>query len=60
MHNLISNNHLADWKENIRHLEQTLENANEESQRVNDYYTCLVEYADDSHKEKICKPILKE
>ena len=54
MHNLISNNHLADWKENIRHLEQTLENANEESQKVNDYYTCLVEYADDSHKEKIC------
>ncbi len=59
MHNLISHNQLAGWKENISQLEQTLDNANEQSQIVNDYYSCLIEYAEDRHKDQICKTILK-
>ena len=59
MHNLLSHNQLAGWNQKIRHLEQTLDNANEQSQIVNDYYTCLIEYAEDSHRDQICKTILK-
>ena len=59
MHNLLSHNQLAGWNQNVRHLEQTLDNANEQSQIVNDYYTCLIEYAEDSHRDQICKTILK-
>ena len=58
MHNLISHNQLSGWNQNVRHLEQTLDNANEQSQLVNDYYACLIENANDSHKDQICKSIL--
>jgi len=58
VHNLLSHNQLSGWNQNIRHLEQTLDNANEQSQLVNDYYACLIENADDDHSDRICKSIL--
>jgi len=53
MHNLISQNQLAEWN----HFEDTLDSS--ESDLVNDYFDCLIE-CDDTHQtcKRICKNLL--
>ena len=43
MHNLISYNQLAGWRE----FEETVERANAMEDAINDYYECLIECDDD-------------
>lgn len=59
MHNLISYNQLFGWKQNIEHLNQTLDSVNEQSDALNDYYNCLIECDENQAKcKRICKSIL--
>jgi len=57
MHNLISYNQLAGWKE----FEETVERANAMEDAINDYYECLIE-CDDDHPtcKRICRQILAD
>lgn len=59
MHNIISYNQLAGWKQNINGLVDSLEKSSEESDILNDYYDCLIE-CDDSQQvcKRICRRIL--
>lgn len=52
MHNLISYNQLAEWK----NFEDTLNRCNEQNDLINDYFSCLIECNDD---QQICKRICK-
>ena len=56
MYNLISYNQLAGWKQSVERLNNTLDISIEESDRLNDYYNCLVECDDD---QAICKRICR-
>jgi len=47
MHNLISHNQLAGWKQSVDRLTHTLDRAMDESDVLNDYYNCLIECDDD-------------
>ena len=59
MHNLISYNQVAGWKESIKRLEKTLDTSMEESDLINDYYDCLIECDDDQAScKRICRRIL--
>ena len=61
MHNLISYNQLADWKQSVKHLEETLDHCNAESDLINDYYNCLIECDDNQHTcKKICKEVFTQ
>ena len=42
MHNLISYNQLAGWKQSVERLTHTLNRSIEESDLLNDYYSCLI------------------
>jgi hypothetical protein len=56
MHNLISYNQLAGWK----HFEETVDECNEQLDRINDYFNCLIEC--DENKgvcQRICVELLK-
>ena len=59
MHNLISYNQLAGWKQSVLRLEKTLDRTLEETDVINDYYNCLIE-CDESQAtcKKICREIL--
>jgi len=59
MHNLISYNQLAGWKQSVLRLERTLDRTLEEADVINDYYDCLIE-CDESQAtcKKICREIL--
>ena len=59
MHNLISYNQLAGWKHGVERLTNTLDRSMEESDALNDYYSCLIN-CDDSQTicKRICKRIL--
>ena len=46
MHNLISYNQLAGWKESFKRFGKTLDRSIEESDLINDYYNCLIECDD--------------
>ena len=46
MHNLMSHNQLAGWKQSIERLTRTLDKTMEESDLINDYYDCLIECDD--------------
>ena len=46
MHNIISYNQLAGWKQNVNGLVSSLEKSSEESDILNDYYDCLIECDD--------------
>lgn len=54
MHNLISQNQLAEWK----HLENTVKNFKDQNDLINDYYECIIE-CDDTQQacKRICKSI---
>jgi hypothetical protein len=59
MHNLISYNQLAGWKQSVQRLTKTLDNTMEESDLLNDYYDCLIECSDDQATcKRICRSIL--
>ena len=60
MHNLISHNQLAGWKQSVARLDQTLKHVMEESDLLNDYYNCLIECDDDQATcKRVCRRILQ-
>ena len=56
MHNLISYNQLAGWKQGVQRLTNTLDRSMEESDMLNDYYNCLIEC---DNEKAICKRICR-
>ncbi len=59
MHNILSHNQLADWKQSVERLTHTLDRTMEESDALNDYYDCLIECDENQQTcKKICKSIL--
>jgi ABC-type Fe3+-hydroxamate transport system substrate-binding protein len=61
MHNLISYNQLAGWKESFQNLGKSLDKTAEESNLINDYYNCLIECDDNqSSCKRICREVLRE
>jgi len=59
MHNLISYNQLAGWKQSVEKLSNTLNRSMEESDLINDYYNCLIECDDDQVTcKRICRRML--
>ena len=59
MHNLISYNQLAGWKQSVERLTKTLDRSMEESDLINDYYNCLIECdTDQATCKRICRRIL--
>jgi hypothetical protein len=57
MHNLISYNQLAGWKQDYNRLSQTLDRSMEVADEINDYYNCLIECDD---RQSICKRICRD
>jgi len=59
MHNLLSHNQLAGWKQSVMRLEKTLDRSMDESDVINDYYHCLME-CDATHasSKRVCRRIL--
>ena len=61
LHNLISYNQLAGWKESFKRFGKTLDRSIEESNLINDYYNCLIECDDNqSSCKRICREVLRE
>jgi hypothetical protein len=59
MHNLLSYNQLAGWKQSIQKLTKTLDSTMEESDLLNDYYDCLIECSEDQATcKRVCRNIL--
>ena len=59
MHNLLSYNQLAGWKQSVERLTHTLDRTMEEADSLNDYYDCLIECDEDQATcKKICREIL--
>ena len=60
MHNLISYNQLAGWKQSVVRLTNTLDNTIEGSDALNDYYNCLID-CDESQAfcKRICRRLLE-
>jgi hypothetical protein len=56
MHNLLSRGQLSEWK----NFERSLEQAEIEHQKLNDYYECLIECdsLNQNHCKRVCKVIL--
>jgi len=60
MHNIISHNQLAGWKQSVNHLQTTISSVNNQSDALNDYYNCLIECDERQHIcKKICKSVLE-
>ena len=61
MHNLISYNQLAGWKESFAEISETIGKGMEESELITDYYDCLIECDDDqSVCKRICREVLRQ
>ena len=61
MHNILSYNQLAGWKESIRRLNRTLDKSMEEADVINDYYDCLIECDENqSTCKRICREVLRD
>ena len=59
MHNLISYNQLAGWKQSVQRLTDTLDKTLDESDLINDYYNCLIECDEEQATcKRICRGIL--
>ncbi len=56
MHNLISYNQLAGWKQSIEKL-SVIDQRIDDVDNLNDYYNCLIEC---DEKQHVCKCICKE
>ena len=59
MHNILSHNQLAGWKQSVESLAHTIDKTMEEADQINDYYNCLIE-CDESQStcKRICRGIL--
>jgi hypothetical protein len=59
MHNVISYNQLAGWKQDVNGLIDSLDRTSDESDILNDYYDCLIECDEDQAAcKRICRRIL--
>jgi hypothetical protein len=59
MHNILSYNQLAGWKQSVERLTHTLDRTMDEADQLNDYYDCLIECDDDQATcKRICRSIL--
>ena len=59
MHNILSHNQLAGWKQSVLRLEKTLDRSMDESDLINDYYNCLIECDEDQATcKRICRSML--
>ena len=59
MHNLLSYNQLAGWRQSIDKLSKTLDKTMEESDLINDYYDCLIECDENQATcKRICRSVL--
>jgi hypothetical protein len=56
MHNLISYNQLAGWKQSIEKL-SVIDQRIDDVDNLNDYYNCLIEC---DEKQHVCKRICRE
>ena len=55
MHNLISYNQLAAWK----NLERTIDEFTEQNELMNDYFNCLIECDEEQQQcKRICREML--
>ncbi len=58
MHNLISYNQLAGWKQSIEKL-SIIDQKTDDADILNDYYNCLIECDESQHMcKRICKELL--
>ena len=58
MHNLISYNQLAGWKQSIEKL-SVIDQRIDDVDNLNDYYNCLIECDEKQHVcKRICKKLL--
>ena len=53
MHNILSRSQFDEW----RHFEDTIDELEDENQRINDYYECLIEC--DALNQNECKRICR-
>ena len=61
MHNLISQNQLVGWKQSLNQITEFIDGVNQQSDTLNDYYTCLIECEEGQAKcKRICKEVLNE
>jgi len=61
MHNLVSHNQLAGWKDSFQQLNTTSDRTMDEADVINDYYDCLIECDDtQSMCKRICREVLRE
>jgi hypothetical protein len=61
MHNLISYNQLVGWKQSFNQINEVIDQVNQQSDILNDYYTCLIECEEGQAKcKRICKEVLEE
>jgi len=59
MHNILSYNQLAGWKQSVERLNHTIDRTIDEADQLNDYYDCLIECDDDQATcKRICRSIL--
>jgi len=57
MHNLISYNQLAGWKQ----FEDTIDRCNEQNELINDYFNCLIERNENrQHCKRVCLEMLSK
>jgi hypothetical protein len=57
MHNLVSYNQLAEWK----NFEETVDQCTDELNLINDYFNCLIECDDDQATcKRICRNMLND
>ena len=58
MHNLISYNQLAGWKQSVEKL-SIIDQKTDDADILNDYYNCLIECDESQHMcKRICKELL--
>ena len=61
MHNLISYNQLIGWKQSFNQINEVIDQVNQQSDILNDYYNCLIECEEGQAKcKRICKEVLNE
>ena len=57
MHNLVSYNQLAEWK----NFEETVDQCTDELNLINDYFNCLIECDEDQQTcKRICRNMLND
>jgi hypothetical protein len=54
MHNILSSNQLAEWN----HFNDLSHESQDQIEKINDYYNCMLECKIDNTPDSICKVIL--